>query len=402
MNPAAVVNLSDAPSDCAISASFDEPVGDFPVLTYSKKQVIKAGKALAGPIIWDDGKSEEIREIFRVAWNWRDSHAYPMRKIRFELAGRIKRLPAAGITAARMKRMKSIRKKLARLSTTLVQIQDIGGTRAILPSMDDVNGLLKMYRESNGPHSIREDRSYIDNPKAGGYRSHHFVLEFQPVATGEEVFQGRRIEIQVRTKLQHAWATAVEAVGLVRAEDLKGGEGNADWLRLFDLMSSEFAVAENSPVGPNMPKRSLRLKEIEHLNAKLNAFNTLESLNATLKISETYFGKFSKFFLIEYDNLNQTVNVRSYQDSIKSAEQYDKREAQDASKTTVLVEVDKVENLKEAYPNYFLDVRLFAQNLSNLLEGKKPITLLPQDQDMTKTVRGYDLSFLDGWKKKSR
>ena len=30
-----------------------------------------------------------------------------------------------------------------------------------------------------------------------------------------ELYNGRRIEIQVRTRLQHAWATAVEGVGLV-------------------------------------------------------------------------------------------------------------------------------------------------------------------------------------------
>jgi hypothetical protein len=37
----------------------------------------------------------------------------------------------------------------------------------------------------------------------------------------------------------------------------------------------------------------------------------------------------------------------------------------------VLVEVDKVENLREAYPNYFLDVRLFTQNVLSALNGGK-------------------------------
>jgi hypothetical protein len=52
--------------------------------------------------------------------------------------------------------------------------------------------------------------------------------------SGEEaVYNGRRVEVQVRTQLQHSWATAVEAVGLFRREDLKAGRGDLDWLRLF-------------------------------------------------------------------------------------------------------------------------------------------------------------------------
>jgi hypothetical protein len=121
-----------------------------------------------------------------------------------------------GLTAARMKRMKSIRKKLARLSTSLIQTQDIGGCRAILDSMDEVRAVVDLYRKSNGPHHIREDRSYIENPKDGGYRSHHLVFEFQG-QDDEVVYNGRRIEVQLRTQLQHAWATAVEAVARTHA-----------------------------------------------------------------------------------------------------------------------------------------------------------------------------------------
>ena len=35
----------------------------------------------------------------------------------------------------------------------------------------------------------------------------------------------------------------------------------------------------------------------------------------------------------------------------------------------VMVEVDKVENLKEAYPNYFGDVRMFLSHLKRVVVG---------------------------------
>jgi hypothetical protein len=34
------------------------------------------------------------------------------------------------------------------------------------------------------------------------------------------------------------------------------------------------------------------------------------------------------------------------------------------------VEADKLENLKDAYPNYFGDVQLFKMQLSNIVKGK--------------------------------
>ena len=93
-----------------------------------------------------------------------------------------------------------------------------------------------------------------------------------------KTFNGRRIEVQIRTQLQHSWATAVEAIGMVRGEDLKGGEGNMEWLRLFELMSSEFAEIESCPLVPGTPDQPARRDEISCLNQKLKAVKTLENL----------------------------------------------------------------------------------------------------------------------------
>ena len=41
--------------------------------------------------------------------------------------------------------------------------------------------------------------------------------------------------------------------------------------------------------------------------------------------------------------------------------------------SAVVVEIDKVENLREAYPNYFGDVQLFKSRLSSVVKGE-PVT----------------------------
>jgi hypothetical protein len=124
-------------------------IPDFPKFEYSNKQVLRAGEALGQTLIWTDETADAIREAFSIANNWRDSHAYPMRRMRYELMAHLRIQGVKGITAARLKRMASIRNKLRRLPVNLNQIQDLAGCRAILPSIADVNQLvIKLRRKS--------------------------------------------------------------------------------------------------------------------------------------------------------------------------------------------------------------------------------------------------------------
>jgi ppGpp synthetase/RelA/SpoT-type nucleotidyltranferase len=368
-------------------------MANYPLPTYSKKLVIKAGKVLANPMPWDETRANEYINVFRVAWDWRNSHAYPMRKMRAELSGKIRKMRVRGVTAGRMKRMQSIRKKLARLNANLTQIQDIGGYRAIMESSDAIKALLAFYRSSECPHKCREDRSYIDQPRIGGYRSHHFVFEFIPQSQDEEIFVGRRIELQIRSRLQHSWATAVEAIGLVRNEDMKAGEGDRDWLRFFELMSSEFAETEGAPLVPYAPAKRDRIAELKSLDKKLGAVRMMEHLNQAFKFTESNLSGASKYFMIQYDNIAKTVDVVGYINPISGVDQYANEEYRRSAVNTVLVEVDTVASLKEAYPNYFLDVRLFTQNVLKAIKGQ-PLDLVLKKEDLARTAHGYDLNWL--------
>ncbi|WP_161494545.1 hypothetical protein [Caulobacter sp. B11] len=198
----------------------------------SKRVVTEAGKIIRGrPSLCD-----ETIEAFRTAHAWREAHAIPMRKVRLELGLRARRIDIGSIVAGRLKRMQSIRRKMERHTVTLHQMQDIAGCRAIVGSVAEVDQLMEIYRAGASRHKVRRIYDYASSPKPSGYRSQHLVMEFQG-KDEDAAFDGRLIELQVRTTLQHAWATAVEAVGLVRAEELKSGRGSTDWLRLFTLMA---------------------------------------------------------------------------------------------------------------------------------------------------------------------
>jgi hypothetical protein len=90
---------------------------------------MRAGKVIAGDLAWNEQSAEEIRHAFLVANNWRDAHAFPMRSVRQQLIWYMGHRNLDGITAARLKRMHAIRKKLKRtdLNKHLNQLQDLGG-----------------------------------------------------------------------------------------------------------------------------------------------------------------------------------------------------------------------------------------------------------------------------------
>jgi hypothetical protein len=376
---------------CApLDAAVERIVGDlikYPRFEYSGKAVIRAGKVIAGDLIWNDETEPTLREAFRIANSWRNSHAYPMKSVRGQVLWFMRNQGIAGTTSARLKRMPAIRRKLRRatMSLHINQLQDLGGVRAILPSIADVRCLVESLR-TRSRHALREEDRYIDSPKGDGYRSHHMMFNFRDGRYGR-IHDGRRIELQIRTRLQHSWATAVEAVGMFRGEELKGGQGNPDWLRLFALMSAEFAMAECCPEPPGVPERAQRTDEIKALNKKLTQL--LDNISYITDWTEDL-PKRSRadwtHYLLEYDHDLKQVTVSHYIATLAAVSSYDEAELIDfrsgmERKNRVLVEVDKVENLREAYPNYFGDVQLFKKQLRDITKGKgaKEYTLPPRD-----------------------
>lgn len=60
---------------------------------------------------------------------------------------------------------------------------------------------------------------------------------------------------------------------------------------------------------------------------------------------------------------------------------------------TVVVVVDTLEALKEAFPNYFLDVRLFTENVIHML-WDEPLVLKASPTQESKTALGHEVSWL--------
>ena len=210
-------------------------------------------------------------------------------------------------------------------------------------------------------------------------------MVFEYVGKGaKSAFNRRRVELQIRTRLQHSWATAVEAVGLFRSEDLKAGFGSSDWLRLFEIMSAEFAYSENCDVPIGLVNRSNRVEEIRHLDNSLRATSVLQDIHSATKYVQDFSYEQAPYFLITYDPSNHEVKVTPYSEVSDSARRFGEAERRiaesNSDKKVVMVEKQKVAKLIDAFPNYFGDVSLFIRNLSAVCLGEDAIeyTMAPQ------------------------
>jgi len=145
-------------------------VSKYPRFEYSGKAVIRAGKLIAGDLLWTDQTEPQLRDAFKIANSWRNSHAYPMRSVRSQVLWHMRDRDIQGTTSARLKRMPAIRRKLRRdnISLHINQLQDLGGVRAILPSINDVRTLIETLK-ARSHHELREEDPYIDSPKDDGY-----------------------------------------------------------------------------------------------------------------------------------------------------------------------------------------------------------------------------------------
>lgn len=376
-----IVGPSDAWED-----AFVGPMADFPRGEHSLRDVRRAGEVIASNLSWTRDTEPEIRGAFQIVNNWREAHAYPMRSLRGSLRWYMHAQDINGVAVGRLKRMPAIRRKLKRIGLKLNQIQDLGGCRAIVPSVEDVRSLVASM--NNCRHELRHQDPYIEKPKASGYRSHHMIFNF--CGRGDrKIYDGKRVEIQIRTQLQHSWATAVESVGLFMGEYLKGSQGSEDWLRLFVLMSAEFADLEKCPSPPGVPARPQRIAEIIEIENRIQATKSLDRLSHTVHYTDLAVSPRERptYYLIRYNHATNEVSVSPYYAPKSATASYDSAEFLEnktggGAETVVLVEADKIENLKRAYPNYFGDVQLFRVQLRNIVKGVgvKEYALKPQER----------------------
>lgn len=254
----------------------------------------------------------------------------------------------------------------------LSAMQDIGGLRAILDTSADVYKLLDLYKKSKSKHELFSLDDYIAEPKKDGYRSVHLVYKLKKTPS---LF----LEIQLRSQLQHIWATGVEVFGTLKNSSFKSGQVNKRWLEFFALLSSVFALKENRPTLKQ--HRSLSKTElIELLKNIMTELQVIDNLNVYTSVynivtKNTTKGRKGHYSLILLNSREKTISLKTYsthQFDSATKEYFDleREHFNDTQINLVLVNIGDVKKLEESYPNYFMDTKTLVRNLSLIMLGK--------------------------------
>jgi len=347
------------------------------VPTESKKQINKAGKILAE----NKPNGISIEQAIALVDKWRACHAYPINTFQATLRRKLNKFTNSPIVAQRLKRMPTIIGKLKKNhSMQLTTMQDIGGIRAVMNSIDDVYKLASEYREeSRFAHELKKENDYISKPRdEDGYRSLHLIYRYKNKKIPE--YDGLLLELQIRTKLQHAWATAVETMGTFLGQALKSRQGDRAWLDFFALVSSAFAHIEESAL---IPKHATKSKKetfiaVAKMNEELKVLDKIKgysvAVNEIVKRGDS--DKSWSYHLIILNSIEKNVQIKPYKrEGFKQAiADYGKVEEQAAKGEkieAVLVSAGPLATLRQAYPNFFLDISDFVKHIEDIIKESK-------------------------------
>ncbi|MEJ1439134.1 MAG: RelA/SpoT domain-containing protein [Candidatus Sedimenticola sp. (ex Thyasira tokunagai)] len=339
-------------------------------LKYSKKAVRRSGDYLIG----DNFDLDKFVESFEILDNWRSSHAYPLQSMLGYYRKKAFEVDPSAVVVRRLKRTPSILAKLKREDgMKLDRIEDIGGCRIVVSNKSQIYEVRDAIVRGRTRNILRRERDYIKQPKLSGYRGIHLVYRYNGA---KEKFSSHSVELQIRSKVQHSWATAVEVVGTFTGQSLKASKGHDAWLNFFKLASMAFADIESRSLSRNAStkERHELIKYIDRLGVlpRLRAFAV-----ATRHLGEPK-NKGVEYFLLLLEIDKSNLKIYRYPTgqidaATKEYAELEKMYKDNSKKDVVLVSAESVRGLKKAYPNYFADTTDFSRNIERIIEANNAL-----------------------------
>ena len=329
---------------------------------YTKTQIKKAGKTYVSP----NATEKEKEDALALINNWRSSHSFPLQIIYMHLK---KTAGDRAIVAQRLKRLYSITQKLHRFpNMSLTSMQDIGGCRVIVDSISDVYKMVDNLKNSRMRHKLKEEYDYIDNPKIDGYRSYHIVYSYYSERNPK--YNGLFIEIQIRTHIQHLWATAVETMDTFTGDPLKIGQGDPYNRDFFVLVSKLLEIYETNDCCKESVKQSDVLQDFINYEKRYEVLRKLKSIKESVGYVQRTDNQNQGYYVLKLNREKNQLTINYYikSDLEKATIEYDVAEKnRDLDEDIVLVSTASFNMLKKAYPNYFSDINEFISLIDSFL-----------------------------------
>ena len=191
-----------------------------------------------------------------------------------------------------------------------------------------------------------------------GYRGIHDVYAYDVNSEAGKNLKGLLVEIQYRTNIQHAWATAVEVIGFITESQPKFQEGDTRYQKAMSLASEILARTYEKSKGCHAEISDTALVEqFLEIDSELALLKTLKGLNeADASISE----KKNTILIFSEEG---DLEIKSYKGATEALRALFQFEKELPNCDVVLVKADTSEEVRFAFKNYFSDAKEFIKLL---------------------------------------
>lgn len=347
----------------------------------SKGRVNRAGERVRN--------SCQTDEDLRVIDEWRAAHRGVLNTFQAILRNRTR--GTSILVAQRHKRKRTIFDKLQRLpGMQLARMDDVAGCRLIFKNLKDLYAFRLSFHEARFNHKRRNELDkydYIKNPKETGYRGVHDVYEYDVNSVVGKRLAGLNLEVQYRTLIQHAWATAVEVIGFITESQPKFQQGDKRYENAMALASEILARAHEGQTGPSphLPDR-VAVASFLAIDRELGLIKMLRGLSAAKKDVS------AKRNAILIFSGTGDLEVRAFRDAPDALRALFDLEKQFPDRDIVLVRADTSEEVRLAFRNYFSDatdfIRLLEDGCTKLTRAKQIERIAPSRRAPQSRRRG--------------
>jgi putative GTP pyrophosphokinase len=326
----------------------------------SKKRVNRAGESIR--------KGLQTAEDLNVIEEWRAAHRAVLNNFQAILRNRTRGKDIS--VAQRHKRKRTIFDKLNRFpGMALSRMDDIAGCRLIFKDLQTLVKFREKLHKAHFNHKLRNELDkydYIKTPKSTGYRGIHDVYEYKVNSEAGKESDGLYLEIQYRTLVQHAWATAVEVIGFITESQPKFQQGDIRYETAMSLSSEILARAFENSKGAlaELADREV-VANFLMLDKELLLLKTLRGLNAADKAVTD-----RKNAILIFSS-NRELEVRTFRDATDALRALFDLEKEYPESDVVLVRADTSDDVRLAFRNYFSDAREYIRLME---EGCEKLT----------------------------
>jgi putative GTP pyrophosphokinase len=247
----------------------------------------------------------------------------------------------------------------------LARMHDIADCRLIFESISELTETRKRILGSRFKHKLRnnlDDYNYIETPKPTRYRGIHDVYEYNSYSGSAENWNGLLIELQYRTKVHHAWATAVEIVGSLTGNEAKFDRGNQSHIKFFCLASELLARHHEAKKScyPDLTDKDIKI-EIRDIEQEVGIIRLLEGIHVSAEKL-----KDARNLILRMGS-SGTLTVYGFTKTKTALERYFELEEEEGEDDIVFVRGDTNEGIRSAFRNYFSDARDFTSMIREAL-----------------------------------